>query len=66
MNHKILDCIGDLFTCGFRMIAEIKCSQGGHYFTNELLRKVFNNKITSEFWKLKKKSSTYLYSKEPA
>ena len=44
VNHKILDCIGDLYTSGYRMIAGIKCSQGGHYFTNQLLRKVFNNK----------------------
>jgi len=44
VNHKILDCIGDLYTCGYRMIASIKCSQGGHYFTNQLLRKVFDNK----------------------
>ena len=41
VNHKILDCIGDLFTSGYRIIASIKCSQGGHYFTNNLLRKVF-------------------------
>ena len=44
VNHKILDCIGDLYTCGYRMIASINCSQGGHYLTNSLLRKVFNNK----------------------
>ena len=44
VNHKILDCIGDLFTSGYRMIASIKCSQGGHYFTNNLLRKVFADK----------------------
>ena len=44
VNHKILDCIGDLFTCGYRMIASVKCSQGGHYLTNQLLRKVFENK----------------------
>ena len=44
VNHKILDCIGDLYTSGYRMIAGIKCSQGGHYFTNQLLRKVFENK----------------------
>jgi UDP-3-O-[3-hydroxymyristoyl] N-acetylglucosamine deacetylase len=44
VNHKILDCIGDLYTCGYRMIASVKCSQGGHYFTNQLLRKVFENK----------------------
>ena len=44
VNHKILDCIGDLYTSGYRMIASINCSQGGHYLTNSLLRKVFDNK----------------------
>ncbi len=44
VNHKILDCIGDLYTSGYRMLASLKCSQGGHYLTNELLRKVFENK----------------------
>ena len=44
VNHKILDCIGDLYTSGYRMIASISCSQGGHYLTNSLLRKVFENK----------------------
>ena len=27
VNHKILDCIGDLYTCGYRMVAGLKCSQ---------------------------------------
>ncbi len=44
VNHKILDCIGDLFTCGYRMIASVNCSQGGHFMTNSLLRKVFEDK----------------------
>ncbi len=44
VNHKILDCIGDLYTCGYRMIASVVCSQGGHFLTNQLLRKVFQNK----------------------
>ena len=43
VNHKILDCIGDLFTSGFRIIGSVKCSKGGHYLTNELLKKVFKN-----------------------
>ena len=50
VNHKILDCIGDLYTCGYRIIGSVKCSQGGHYLTNQLLRKVFQNK---EFFILK-------------
>ena len=44
VNHKILDCIGDLYTTGYRIIASVNCSQGGHYLTNSLLRKVFENK----------------------
>ena len=44
MNHKILDCIGDLYTSGYRMLASVVCSQGGHFLTNQLLRKVFGNK----------------------
>ena len=44
VNHKILDCIGDLYTCGYRMLAKVKSSQGGHYLTNQVLRKVFGNK----------------------
>ena len=44
VNHKILDCIGDLYTTGYRMIASIKCSQGGHYLTNQVLKKLFSNK----------------------
>ena len=43
VNHKILDCIGDLFTSGYRLIGSVKCYRGGHYLTNELLRKVFQN-----------------------
>ena len=43
VNHKILDCIGDLYTTGYRMLASVSCSQGGHYLTNSLLRKVFEN-----------------------
>ena len=44
VNHKILDCVGDLYTSGYRMIASVKCSQGGHFMTNQLLKKVFENK----------------------
>ena len=39
VNHKILDCIGNLYTSGYRMICSITCSQGGHSLTNKLLKK---------------------------
>ena len=61
VNHKILDCIGDLYTCGYRMLADIKCSQGGHYLTNELLRKVFNNHENFAFLEIQEKSLPHTF-----
>jgi len=56
VNHKILDCIGDLYTSGYRMIAAITCSQGGHYLTNQLLRKVFQNDKNFSILEIKEKN----------
>jgi len=56
VNHKILDCIGDLYTSGYRIIAKINCSQGGHYLTNQLLRKVFENKDNFSIVEIKEKN----------
>ena len=56
VNHKILDCIGDLYTSGYRIVASIKCSQGGHYLTNKLLRKVFKNKENFSILEIKEKN----------
>ncbi len=59
VNHKILDCIGDLYTSGFRIVASIKCSQGGHYLTNQLLRKVFKNKENFSILEIKEKNLSH-------
>ena len=56
VNHKILDCIGDLYTSGYRIVAAITCSQGGHYLTNQLLRKVFQNKENFSIVEIKEKN----------
>jgi len=56
VNHKILDCIGDLYTSGYRIIASIKSSQGGHFLTNQLLRKVFQNKENFSILEIKEKN----------
>ncbi len=56
VNHKILDCIGDLYTTGYRIVASVKCSQGGHYLTNQLLRKVFQNKENFSILEIKEKN----------
>ncbi len=56
VNHKILDCIGDLYTCGYRMLASLECSQGGHYLTNQLLKKVFKDKDNFSIVEIKERS----------
>tara|TARA_S200000501_G_scaffold335457_1_gene340129 strand:- start:283 stop:1206 length:924 start_codon:yes stop_codon:yes gene_type:complete len=43
VNHKILDCMGDLYLVGYRIIGSLKCRHGGHSLTNKLLRKVFSD-----------------------
>ena len=56
VNHKILDCIGDLYTSGYRIVASITCSQGGHYLTNQLLRKVFQDSNNFSILEIKEKN----------
>ena len=56
VNHKILDCIGDLFLSGYKVIGKIICSQGGHKLTNELLRKVYEDKKNFSLHEIKEKT----------
>ena len=56
VNHKILDCIGDLYTSGYRIIGNVECSQGGHFLTNQLLRKVFVNKNNFSIIEIREKN----------
>ena len=59
VNHKILDCIGDLYTSGYRIVATVICSQGGHYLTNQLLRKVFQDKENYSILEIREKNLPY-------
>ena len=56
VNHKILDCICDLYTSGYRILASVRCLRGGHYLTNQLLRKVFQNKDNFSILEIKEKN----------
>ncbi|MFL2886885.1 MAG: UDP-3-O-acyl-N-acetylglucosamine deacetylase [Candidatus Pelagibacter sp.] len=56
VNHKILDCMGDLFLSGYKIIGSIKCSQGGHNLTNKLLRKLFSNEKNYSLIEIKGKN----------
>ena len=55
VDHKILDCLGDLMLLGHRVFGHIKTSQGGHQLTNTLLREFLSNKSNWEFDNLEKK-----------
>ena len=56
VNHKILDCIGDLYLLGHKVVGKIKCSGGGHKLTNELLRKVFQDNSNFSIVEIKEKN----------
>ena len=48
VEHKILDCLGDLMLSEHRIFGHIKTSQGGHQLTNALLREFLSNKSNYE------------------
>ena len=61
VNHKILDCIGDIFLSGCKVVGSIKCSQGGHMLTNQLLRKVFQDKTNFSIFEIKEKNIPHTF-----
>jgi len=61
VNHKILDCMGDLYLAGFKIIGKIVCTQGGHKLTNQLLRKVFGNKENYSLLEIKEKTLPHAF-----
>ena len=61
VNHKILDCMGDLYLTGYKVIGKIVCSQGGHKLTNQLLRKVFEDKSNFSIVEIKEKNIPHTF-----
>jgi UDP-3-O-[3-hydroxymyristoyl] N-acetylglucosamine deacetylase len=49
VEHKILDCLGDLMLAGSRIYGHIITSQGGHQLTNILLNKLLSDKSNWEY-----------------
>ena len=56
VNHKILDCIGDLYLAGYKIVGKVVCSQGGHSLTNQLLREVFQKEDNFTIFEIKEKN----------
>jgi UDP-3-O-[3-hydroxymyristoyl] N-acetylglucosamine deacetylase len=61
VNHKILDCMGDLYLAGYKIIGKVVCSQGGHKLTNQLLRKVFKNKENFSILEIQEKNLPHAF-----
>tara|TARA_B100001121_G_scaffold55281_1_gene48766 strand:- start:2619 stop:3539 length:921 start_codon:yes stop_codon:yes gene_type:complete len=59
VNHKILDCMGDLYLSGYRIVGSLKTSQGGHGLTNKILRKLFSDKSNFTVIEIKEKTLPY-------
>ena len=55
VEHKILDCLGDLMLSGHRIFGHIKTSQGGHQLTSLLLKEFFSDKSNWAFEILEEK-----------
>ena len=43
VKHKILDCVGDLFTSGYNVICKVISNKGGHTLNNAVLKKLFED-----------------------
>tara|TARA_B100000575_G_C23091186_1_gene629105 strand:- start:543 stop:1463 length:921 start_codon:yes stop_codon:yes gene_type:complete len=56
VNHKILDCLGDIYLAGYRMVGKITSSQGGHNVTNQGLRGLLSNNENFSIIELKEKN----------
>lgn len=48
VNHKVMDCIGDLYTSGYYILAKVVANKSGHYHNNEILKKLFSSKDNYE------------------
>ncbi len=56
VNHKILDCIGDVYLSGYKIVGKMSCVHGGHKLTNQLLRNVFSDKNNFSIIEIKEKN----------
>mgnify|MGYP001320758394 CR=1 FL=1 len=59
VNHKILDCMGDLYLSGYRIVGSLTTSQGGHSLTNKILKKLFADKSNFSVIEIKEKTLPY-------
>ena len=66
VNHKILDCMRDLYLSGHKIVGKLICSQGGHKLTNQLLRKIFSDNENFSIFELKEKNIPHSFINKTA
>ena len=62
VNHKILDCMGNLYLSGYKIIGSVLCSQGGHSLTNKLLNELFSDKKNYSLIEIKGKNLPHSFA----
>ena len=62
VNHKILDCMGDLYLSGYKIVGSLVCSQGGHSLTNKLLKKIFSDNKNYSLLEIKGKNLPHTFA----
>ncbi|MDO4162393.1 MAG: UDP-3-O-acyl-N-acetylglucosamine deacetylase [Pseudomonadota bacterium] len=43
VSHKVLDCIGDMYTSGYPLLARVEAEKTGHFHNNEVLKVLFSD-----------------------
>jgi UDP-3-O-[3-hydroxymyristoyl] N-acetylglucosamine deacetylase len=43
VKHKIIDCLGDMFTSGGFIVGKLESYKGSHALNNLVLKKLFSN-----------------------
>ena len=61
VNHKILDCMGDLYLSGYKIVGSVKCSQGGHQHKSTF-KKIFSNKANYSLIEIKGKQLPHTFA----
>tara|TARA_B100001540_G_C15812183_1_gene645134 strand:+ start:2815 stop:3735 length:921 start_codon:yes stop_codon:yes gene_type:complete len=61
VNHKILDCMGDLYLSGYRIVGSLISTEGGHGLTNKILRKLFSDNSNFTIIEIKEKTLPYQF-----
>ncbi|MCB1958388.1 MAG: UDP-3-O-acyl-N-acetylglucosamine deacetylase [Rhodocyclaceae bacterium] len=58
VKHKVLDAIGDLYLCGYPLLASYSANKAGHALNNQILRVLLEDKTAWEIVSFERPAST--------